>query len=531
MELEDKADALKGLFVGSLLLGLLLARWNWPGSRRPDMPPGPRPLPIIGNMLDIKQAYQYKQLHALHAKYGSIVSLKIGTGTLISIAGDGTHIRQLLDKRGSIYSARPFQVVHEIASSGDTVLFQQDLNRWRVARKHLVRHFAPSVMKNVNFAIQEAESVQLLHDFLHEPKRFMLHSMRYATSVLTCLAYGVRCETPEDLAMQRIHNIMQYPIKINMPGGKIPIECLPWLNRLPDFLLSWRTECKKLGTLMDQLYVELAELGCQRGHAGLNTNSLAYKLRMDEEHNGLTHHEQAFICGVALEGGSDIVAALLTTSLMALVNDPQSQKRARAEIDDICGEDAFPSWRDEGRLPFTRAIIKETLRWRPPLPLAVQHRLEQDDYYEGYFLPKGSTITCNAWAIHHNPERFDEPEKFKLERFVNDNMSTADSAAQGDPLKRDHFAFGAGRRICPGIQTAEQDMFIALARLLWAFEFSAPPGVEISTDDVQAFIGGTIRLPADFPLVIKLRSERRGQTIEREMIAAKEAYAQYGLYK
>ena len=88
-----------------------------------------------------------------------------------------------------------------------------------------------------------------------------------------------------------------------------------------------------------------------------------------------------------------------------------------------------------------------------------------------------------------------------------------------------------GRRVCPGIQTAEQDMFIALARLLWAFEFSAPSGVEISTDHLTAFVGKHIRIPADFPLVIKPRSERRAQTIEREMIAAKEVYAQYGLYK
>ena len=88
-----------------------------------------------------------------------------------------------------------------------------------------------------------------------------------------------------------------------------------------------------------------------------------------------------------------------------------------------------------------------------------------------------------------------------------------------------------GRRVCPGIQTAEQDIFIALARLLWAFEFSAPPGVEISTDHLTAFVGGNIRIPANFPLVIKVRSERRMQTIKREMITARDAYAQYGLYE
>lgn len=70
-----------------------------------------------------------------------------------------------------------------------------------------------------------------------------------------------------------------------------------------------------------------------------------------------------------------------------------------------------------------------------------------------------------------------------------------------------------------------------MARLLWAFEFSIPPGVEIPTDHLTAFVGGNIRQPASFPLVVKSRSERRAQTIEREMISARDVYAQYGLYK
>ncbi|KAF8605479.1 cytochrome P450 [Ceratobasidium sp. AG-I] len=479
MQLEDVAKLLKGSAVGLVPLALLLMYWDWPGSRRSDMPPGPRPLPIIGNMLDLNPSPLYTQygapiLHALHVKYGSIVSLKIGSETLISIAGDGTHVKQLLDKRGSIYSARPIHVIQEISGSGDNVLFQQDLNRLRLARKEIVRHFAPSVMRDINFVVQESESVQLLHDFLHEPERFIAHSMRYTTSVLTCLAYGVRS------------------------------------LQLPEFLAPWKAKCREIGVLNDRLYNKLAEIGWQRGCAGLNTDNLAYKLRLGEDHNGLTRHEQALTCGLALEGGSDIVAVLLVTSLMGgdfrnhrLVNNPQSQLRARAEIDAIHGEETLPTWKDQQSLPFIHA--------------SVQHRLEQ--------------VLCNSWAIYHNPERYDEPEKFKPERFVGDNMPMADSIAQGDPLRRDHFAFGAGRRVCPGIQTAEQDMLIALARLLWAFEFSAPPGVEISTDHLTAFVGKFIRIPADFPLVIRARSERRAQTIEREMIATKDAYAQYGLYK
>ncbi|KAG8745756.1 hypothetical protein FRC10_007017 [Ceratobasidium sp. 414] len=108
------------------------------------------------------------------------------------------------------------------------------------------------------------------------------------------------------------------------------------------------------------------------------------------------------------------------------------------------------------------SVVKEVLRWRPPKPIGTPHKLEQgervintdfagglfkllsDDIHDGFFLPKDSTVICNIWAIHTHPERYDEPGAFKPERFINHKMSAAESVAQGDSFKRDHFAFGAG---------------------------------------------------------------------------------------
>ncbi|KAF8607576.1 cytochrome P450 [Ceratobasidium sp. AG-I] len=471
----------------------------------------------------------YKQLHALHVQYGPIISLKIGSGTLISVAGDGTHIKELLEKRGSRYSGRPVQMVTETAGGGDH--FLHDMAKWRAARKQIVQHFASSVAKNDYHSVQEAESVQLLHEFLYQPDKFMLHSTRYTTSIMTCLVYGIRCEKYENVVVNRMQAIMTRTSEMLMPGGKPPVEDFPWLNYLPDFVSPWRARSKELGNWMDELYTGLAEAGYQRGLAGLNINNLAYKLRMNENQNRLTRHEQAFTCSIILEGGPDIVTAALLTCIMTLVQHPESQRRAQTEIDRISDEATLPRWQDQQSYPFVRAVIKEVLRWRPTSPIGIPHRLEQDDHYNGFFLPKDSVVICNAWAIHHNPERFDEPEKFKPERYLNDNMSMAESAIQTDPLKRDHFAFGAGRRVCPGIQTAEQSIHIALVRLLWAFDFSAPPGIEISTDHEKAFFGEVQRRPFDFPLNITPRSKQRAHTIDREMNVAREFYARYGLYK
>ncbi|CCO31959.1 Steroid 17-alpha-hydroxylase/17,20 lyase [Rhizoctonia solani AG-1 IB] len=463
-------------------------------------------------------------------------------------SGDGTLVRELLDKRGAIYSNRPLELVNEISGNGDHPLFQRDTDKWRASRKLIVQHYAARISKVEHIRLQEAESVQLLHDFLKQPAQFMEHVMRYTTSVVTCLNYGVRCTTYKDPAVRAIERIMEETTALNMSGAKPPVEAFPWLWYLPDFMtMNWKSRAKKIGQLMRKAYggkdlavssamtndntTDLAEIGWERGINGLNTNTLAYKLRMSENSNGLTRQQQAYTCGVVFEGGSDIVAGAICTCILALIKDIACQKRARDEIDSIYDEENIPKWEDEQQMPFVRALVKEVLRWRPPIPAGVPHRLEQDDYFEGLYLPKDSTIICNTWAIHSNPDRYDEPHLFKPERFLDEKMSMSDLTTQADPYKRDHFAFGAGRRICPGIQIAEQDMFLALSRLLWAFDFSPPPRTQIDTDQ-SAFFGETVRRPKPFQVVITPRSERRVATIERDMeIAKQNVFSLYGSYK
>ncbi|KAJ1307502.1 hypothetical protein OPQ81_001601 [Rhizoctonia solani] len=353
------------------------------------MPPGPPSLPIIGNLHQLKPNNIFVQLCELNKQYGPIASLKLGSSNMIVIAGDGSIIRELFDKRGTIYSNRPLEISTEIAGGGDHALWERDTNRWRVARKQMVQHY-PRASKNHYVELQEAESVQLLYDFLHLPEHHMHHPMRYATSVITCLNYGVRCTTYDDPVVRELEDILNRLTMINIPGTKPPVEQFPWMWYLPGFITGhWKDKVKIIGKLMDKLYCGLADIGWERGVNGLSPNNLAYKLRLNEGATGMTRHRQAHVCGLLLEGGSDIVAAVILTCIMALVENNSYQKRAQAEIDRLYNEKTLPKWEDEQEMPFVRAVVKESLRWRTPLPMGVPHRNEQDDYYGGYFFPKG----------------------------------------------------------------------------------------------------------------------------------------------
>jgi cytochrome P450 len=127
---------------------------------------------------------------------------------------------------------------------------------------------------------------------------------------------------------------------------------------------------------------------------------------------------------------------------------PEVVAKAQVELDRVIGKSRTPTWDDEYNLPYIRAIIKEIMRYRPITKSGQLHMLLEDDEYNGYFIPKGAIVMISWWAIHFDPKRYPDPWKFKPERFLNHTLSAAEYTAMGDVSQRDHFGYGAGRRVC-----------------------------------------------------------------------------------
>lgn len=138
---------------------------------------------------------------------------------------------------------------------------------------------------------------------------------------------------------------------------------------------------------------------------------------------------------------------------MAAVLFPEIFKKAQAEIDRYVGSSRMPTFGDKHRLPYTDAFILELLRWRPPTPGGIPHAVIQDDIYDGYFIPKGSTVIANAWALTRDESTFPDPDNFDPERWINHPDHALSS-----------LGFGFGRRSCPGHWVARNSIFIVVAR-------------------------------------------------------------------
>ncbi len=123
-------------------------------------------------------------------------------------------------------------------------------------------------------------------------------------------------------------------------------------------------------------------------------------------------------------------------------------KKSQAQIDTVVGRDRLPTFADKKNLPYIRAIVKEVLRWRPVGPLGLPRRTTQDVYYNGYFIPKGSLIITNVWAMNRDPEIFPDYDEFRPERFLDESGTV--EVIPPDTHMQGHVTFGFGRRlVCP----------------------------------------------------------------------------------
>lgn len=134
------------------------------------------------------------------------------------------------------------------------------------------------------------------------------------------------------------------------------------------------------------------------------------------------------------------------------------------------GTERLPSWADEASLPYVRSLIKEVHRWAPIGGLGIPHYALKEDTYNGFTIPKNTIVFPNLPALSRDPERYANPDSFEPSRFKGDELSAAASAQHKDPMQRDHFHYGFGRRLCQGIHVAEASLFIVISRILWGFD-------------------------------------------------------------
>jgi cytochrome P450 family 619 len=317
-----------------------------------------------------------------------------------------------------------------------------------------------------------------------------------------------------------------------VPGRLPPVDIFPFLKLLPErFLGNWVTECIEAQQASDALYGSLIQMVMDRRKRLGPGNAYADRL-IDNKEYKFTLHELMYLTGGVLDAGTDTTASVVVTLIQMLCAFPDVAKKAQQQIDAVVGEDRTPVWDDFPKLPIINQLMKETQRIRPVTPISFPHQMLEDTWVDGKLLPKGATIITNLTTIHNDSRKFQQPDIFNPEHYVDKPKLSQGYANTANPEDRDHYTYGFGRRICSGMYIAERSLFTSFSKLLWAFDITtqtddAGKPIPVDTDPMTGYTDGIIVLPKPFKASIKVRSEKRRQTILNEFDAAAPIFAQF----
>ncbi|EXM15828.1 hypothetical protein RAB80_003813 [Fusarium oxysporum f. sp. vasinfectum] len=510
------------LFIGASVLYALLV----PGRREKNLPHGPPTLPIIGNLHQMPSHHVYVKLAEWARKYGDMYSLKVGSTTTIVLSSRRL-VKEVLERKSAISAGRPASYALEnLVFKGHFMLIQQPDNpMYRISRKLLHQYFSDSMIDKSHLPILEAEATQLIRDFMVDPDHFEHHAHRYANSFIMSTTYGIRTPSHNTAHLVAINKITEHTASLIVPGVLPPVDIFPILKLVPErFLGNWRTLCIDLGEATDKLYTSILQAVIERRKIKGPRDTFTDKALDLEEHE-FSFHQLMYLTGSILDAGTDTTAATLMNMIQLVCIYPGVLTRAHAEIDMVVSEERTPAWDDFPKLPFINQLIKETHRLRTVSPITFPHKLLEDILIDGKLLPKGATIISNVTGLHEDGNKFEHPGEFNADHYAGMTKLAQSYANIGDENKRDHYSYGFGRRICSGMQLAERSLYTTFAKVLWAFDISSAVDeqgrpISMNIDRMTGYTDGTIVAPKDFRARMKVRSERRRETILREFANA-----------
>lgn len=228
-------------------------------------------------------------------------------------------------------------------------------------------------------------------------------------------------------------------------------------------------------------------------------------------------HETAYAIGMLCTVAIFTIGGPLNAFFLAMVLHPEWQEKARAELDAVLGNRMLATATDFAKLPILRAAIKETLRWRPAVPLGVPRLVEEDNVYEGYFIPKGTIAHIVELAIARDPELYPEPEAFNPARWLEPKYPSFKGPLSEHPTLMAHHQFGSGRRVCPGVALTEAELLIACSGLLSAFILRKKVREDgtVAEPDPWHMSPNLIGGPLEFEFDLKCRGEDTEEKIKR----------------
>ncbi|XP_054782240.1 geraniol 8-hydroxylase-like isoform X1 [Prosopis cineraria] len=451
-------------------------------------PPGPRPLPIIGNILELG-TLPHQSLTNLSRTYGPVMTLKLGRTTTVVISSPQA-AKEVLQKKDHAFS---FRTIPDTIRAHDhdqiSVVWMPPSSQWRVLKRICVTEV---------FSAHRLDSTQTrrqrkLQDLLNYVDEFCRNgeALDISDAVFTTVLNSIsNTFFSMDLARYTSDKSQEFKDIIwgimEEAGRPNVVDFFPVLRVLDPQRARSRmmSHFGKLFAFFDGLIEErLRFVGLEMEFKRFNDVLDSLMQLMMNENPQVSRPQVLHLFLDLFVAGIDTTSSTIEWAMAELLRNPEKMKIAKDELRQILREDEQLEEFHISRLPFLRAIVKETMRLHPSLPLLVPHKTEDEAELCGCFVvPKNAHVLINAWAIGRDPNVYDDPNQFKPERFMDNEIDFKGHDFELIP-------FGAGRRICPGLPLANRTVHIVLASLLYHYDWKNPNGFKAEDMDMSEMYG------------------------------------------
>ena len=461
---------------------------------KPLLPPGPFPLPIIGNAHKLAADSRHVDLMAMEKQYGHVFRLYLGSQLVIVVSGQNA-VKDILVTKSAEFAGRPTLYTSEVYSQGKAIALADYSLQWRLHRKIIVSALKTYINKVLNQGTVIIDEFDLLLKRIRskdgEPHDITKDIRLAVMNVICALVFGSRYEL-NDPEFSRFVEMTNGIAKMVASGSVVDV--FPWLRFLPfRSMKTLRNSCEERDELIGRIFREHVKANRVQNPRDLTDAMLKAKMEAEEADSSvkgfLTDQHLILTMNEIFMAGMETTTSTLCWALLYLIHNPNIQDMLHQELDDVIGPFRLPNLKDKNSLPYLEATIAETLRMSSLVPLAVPHKATVDTTLQGYQIPKGTTVLVNLWSLHHDPDIWDAPNEFRPQRFLDEDRNFV-------PPKADVFLpFSGGRRGCLGESLARIELFLVLARLLHSFRFENPPGCDLPTLEPDV---GIVLMPQAF---------------------------------
>ncbi|KAJ6555145.1 cytochrome P450 [Mycena vulgaris] len=492
--------------IGALLaIGFFWHRKSKAGAG--PLPPGPTPVPLLGNILDLTAKELWLVATKWATQFGDVVHIHVlGQGLVFLNSPDAT--MDLLDKKGSIYGDKPELVMAgELCGCDNMVAFTRYGDTAKRQRKLMNQAFGVQVIPSYHPLI-ETQTHSFIRRLIGEPSKYMDHARHYAGGLTLSVVYGYEASSIND----RFLNLGEECVdilsnRIASGGGIWAVDIFPSLKYLPTWApgSSFKIKAAAWKARMEEFVNQPYNFVKTTLKSGSYAPSFC-SILLEDEKNCTPQFEFDLknTANSMYSASMDTTITVFCHFLLAMMLHPEVLAKAQKEIDSMVGTDRLPTFSDRASLPYVDAILSETYRWGVPVPLSLPHRLMEDDVYRGMFIPKGSLIFGNVWAITRDETLFPNASVFLPERYL-ENVEPA-LAKRRDPRR---YVFGFGRRRCPGVNLVESSLWMLVTTVLATLDISKVKDDFGNTIEPNPnFNNAVFRLPDLFECDIHPRSER-----------------------